>query len=674
MHDKRPSPQGTPPDATGQEITRAGWPSRLRAEQHASDGASSASASDATEAQRATREASVEVERLANALATERAAREAAEARAHQLEALFEAMTDGVVLYDRDGRVLRINAATRELYGVDADSAALGQPIWERMPIFLPSDEYGEPMPREEWPQTRLLRGEELRGDSAVDMRVRSLDGRVRQINISGAPIYDVRGDLDGAICVFRDVTERRRLERRTTETLGALLAMAETLVMPWDLIAPRGQLEPGERAEVATRATAARLATLACSVLGCRRSAMLTVDPASAVLRPLAVSGLSAEEEARWTASWEGARHMSDRLDTGVLARLGAGEVVMLDVTQPAFREQFAPFGVNRLVVAPMRIGERLIGLFGVDYGPVTGQQATDSTAVADADRTALTVAIATLGALVVERNKLLHERSEARANELALRSANRQMDEFLSIASHELKTPLTSIKAYLQVVARRLRQPTPAAEDAATVIQSLQAKVDGALEILGRMHEQTDQLIRLVGDLLDTSRIQVKKLRIEMAPCDVNGVVHATVEAQRVANPARSIRLHAPAGSVMIVADADRIAQVMTNYLTNAIKYAPAEEPIDVVVEMTEGQARVAVADRGPGLPPEEQEQIWERFHRVAGIRDQTGSGAGLGLGLYISRTLIEQQGGEVGVESAPGEGSTFFFTLPLAPQTER
>jgi signal transduction histidine kinase len=117
----------------------------------------------------------------------------------------------------------------------------------------------------------------------------------------------------------------------------------------------------------------------------------------------------------------------------------------------------------------------------------------------------------------------------------------------------------------------------------------------------------------------------------------------------------------------TVTVLADADRIGQVVTNYVTNAIKYSPADSPIEVGLDVGVARARVWVRDEGPGLPLEEQEHIWERFHRVKGIRAQSGTGVGLGLGLHICQTIIERHHGQVGVASAPGRGSTFWFTLP-------
>ncbi len=129
----------------------------------------------------------------------------------------------------------------------------------------------------------------------------------------------------------------------------------------------------------------------------------------------------------------------------------------------------------------------------------------------------------------------------------------------------------------------------------------------------------------------------------------------------------PERHIILHVPEGPVFVSADAERIGQVVTNYLTNALKYSREDRPVEVGVEEEWQQGRVWVHDQGPGIPPEAQESLWERFQRVPGIEVQSGSGIGLGLGLYISKTIIEHHQGQVGVQSSRGQGSTFWFALP-------
>jgi signal transduction histidine kinase len=145
-----------------------------------------------------------------------------------------------------------------------------------------------------------------------------------------------------------------------------------------------------------------------------------------------------------------------------------------------------------------------------------------------------------------------------------------------------------------------------------------------------------------------------------------DLAALVSDVVEEQRLAWPARDITLEVPE-ALSVPADPDRIGQVVTNYLTNALKYSPADQPVQVTLTQAERIVRLAVRDRGPGLPPAEQQRIWQRFHRAEGVQVLDGGGVGLGLGLHISRTIIERHGGEVGVRSAPGKGATFWFTLP-------
>jgi signal transduction histidine kinase len=266
-------------------------------------------------------------------------------------------------------------------------------------------------------------------------------------------------------------------------------------------------------------------------------------------------------------------------------------------------------------------------------------------------------------------EREQLLRERAEAEAHALALREANQRMDAFLGLASHELKTPLTNIKLHLQLLqrgmSRILSQQPVATEALITALEHLQRQCL-------RSHLQVDRLDRLVNDLLDISRIQADRLTMRESPADLRAIVRAAIEEQRSLVPHRIIHLQPlPEQPIPVQVDAGRIGQVVTNYLTNALKYSQEDQPVTVGIQEEGVQARVWVQDRGPGISAEEQAHIWERFHRVPGIEVQDGSGIGLGLGLHISRTIIERHGGQVGIESAPGSGSTFWFSLPLASE---
>jgi signal transduction histidine kinase len=306
-----------------------------------------------------------------------------------------------------------------------------------------------------------------------------------------------------------------------------------------------------------------------------------------------------------------------------------------------------------------PMRIGETLIGILRLDNG------ATEKASLFP-NKAAVTTGIARLGALVLEHERLLRERAEAQAKELALREAQAQMDTFLAIAGHELKAPLTYIKLNLQLTRRRLEKLV--LKDAG-MSEELSQKVMLVLHEFAHTDHQVAHLERLVNDLLDVSRARVGGLDLHPESNDLRAIVREVVAEQHQAAPTRPLLLEVPAAQpVPVYADADRVGQVVTNYLTNALKYSPPEQPVVVGLDVASNKARVWVLDQGPGLPPEEQEGIWERFHRARGIQVQNGSGAGLGLGLYISRTIIERHRGRVGVESSPGHGSTFWFTLPL------
>jgi signal transduction histidine kinase len=165
---------------------------------------------------------------------------------------------------------------------------------------------------------------------------------------------------------------------------------------------------------------------------------------------------------------------------------------------------------------------------------------------------------------------------------------------------------------------------------------------------------------------------------LELLRQPVNLAELVRSEVEEQRLLNPHRTIAVTVPdtrTPPVVVEADRDRLSQVLSNYLSNAVRYSRESQPIAVTLQVVEQTpedgggrvARVAVRDQGPGIAPEEQATIWDRFQRASSAREVEG---GLGLGLYIARTMVELHGGQVGVESAIGTGSTFWFTLPLAP----
>ena len=585
--------------------------------------------------------------------------RESAE-RSVVLQTLFAAITDGIALVDWQGQLLQTNHAWRALFGMDRHPEYATLSIQERFAVLEPHNDQGQPLPLEAWPPVRLLHGEVLTG---VDTHIKNLEGREVVVNMSGAPLRDETGQPSGAVEVFRDVTERYQMEQRTREALGTLVAIGEALV---GVQRVTSHLEPEEVAapplvpEVTVPVVAQRLAELTQHVLGCRRVSMAAVDVATSLVDPITVVGLPPDLEHAWWARWSPPQSLEEHIGAASAAALSRGASVLLETTSLPERYRSTLYHAQTAQMVPMRMSGELVGILFLDYGEEYHDDASH-------EEMALTQAIARLGALVLERERLLRRWAEARANELALSETKAQMDTFLGMAGHELKTPLTVIKLTLQMAERRLRayvrQQTETEEEGPGPLESF-------LEQLTLTMKQVQRLDRLVNDLVDVSRVQAGKLELRPEDTDLATIVRQAVTAQCQAAPERTITLEVPEElRVRVVADPWRIEQVVTNYLTNALKYSPADHPVAVGIELEDQRVRVWVRDQGRGLPLSEQEHIWERFHQAKGIEVQSGSGVGLGLGLHICRTIVERHEGCVGVESAPGAGSTFWFTLPLA-----
>ncbi|GHO47018.1 PAS domain S-box protein [Ktedonospora formicarum] len=246
------------------------------------------------------------------------------------------------------------------------------------------------------------------------------------------------------------------------------------------------------------------------------------------------------------------------------------------------------------------------------------------------------------------------------------ARKEIERQKDLMLGMTSHELKTPLAALKGTFQLLQRRAKRLGTQIDN---LSPEMRAFFDDLMERLAASVQLVDVQTHLINDLLDVSRISANTLEISLEHCELTSIVRETVENVRMVAPEHKLQLDLPEHTtVMVHADRARIGQVVTNYLTNAIRYSSADQPIHIGLTIQKGMARVWVRDQGPGITKEAQKELWQRFYQVKGVPAQNGSGKGLGLGLYICRTLIDQHHGEVGVESIPGKGSTFWFTLPI------
>jgi PAS domain S-box-containing protein len=229
-------------------------------------------------------------------------------------------------------------------------------------------------------------------------------------------------------------------------------------------------------------------------------------------------------------------------------------------------------------------------------------------------------------------------------------------QKNNFIAMASHELKTPITSIKGYVQLLLNAFDKSKEKEKQLPPLlVRSSLISVD----------KQITRLTRLISELLDLTKIETGTLELKKENFSLNQLAIETVEDILYTNTKHQINLYHDFQSY-VFADKDRIGQVMINFLTNAIKYSPNDNKIDVSIhKTTNGQVAFTVKDYGIGIDKEEQEKIFERFYRAKGKEEQTYPG--FGIGLFIAKEFVEKHGGKVLVESDKGKGSVFTFTLP-------
>jgi signal transduction histidine kinase len=232
-------------------------------------------------------------------------------------------------------------------------------------------------------------------------------------------------------------------------------------------------------------------------------------------------------------------------------------------------------------------------------------------------------------------------------------LKEVNQMKDKFISMASHELKTPITTIRGQAQITLRRLSRQKELPKELADVPHALE-----------QIDEQTLRLNALVDDLLDLSSIRAGKMQLRLSRFDLREVCQSAVEEQRLLS-SRDIELEQPESPVMLNADSERLSQVVTNLVSNASKYSPETSPIKVSLQMQEKTTQLAVQDYGQGISKEQQTLIFETFYRSPDA--QTSKKSGWGLGLAICKDIVERHGGRIWCESSVGEGSTFIVELP-------
>jgi len=393
----------------------------------------------------------------------------------------------------------------------------------------------------------------------------------------------------------------------------------------------------------MATRLLASLVDTLEAADAG-----LLTLyDPTSDGLRVAAASGYAMEGlKDLCFAPGESISGRAFQSGVSELYRSPAETAQAMDNLSPANRDilQAATLGAPvplSAIAIPLVAGEEKVGVLVLE-----NLRRPASFSPADQD---FLQAVADLIALSINSARLQRELRDTQA----ISEANRLKADLISVLAHEMRTPLTSIKGY----------------STALLMDEIAFNPETQREFLQIIDEECDVLQDLIRDLLESSVIDAGLLKLELQPVKLERLTHDVMED--IAHRARRHRLLTdfPPRFPLVEADPDRIAQVLRNLLDNAIKYSPAGGLIIVRGEARPQEVVISVADQGVGISPEDLNRLFERFFRVQSGQHIVGSG----LGLPISRTIVESHGGRIWAESQPGQGSTFYFTLPRRRDVE-
>jgi signal transduction histidine kinase len=442
---------------------------------------------------------------------------------------------------------------------------------------------------------------------------------------------------------------EKRHVTRHHTRPLAEA---AESLLDRLERLRDCSPVDRGA-AELQSSATRQWVVDLTYRIVKCAYAGIAQIRDMAQTPELLAETGRSALDCREW---WEYVQNavFTERRARAADAQLTGDPLVVHLPAQQTTTTKTVQQG--RVVCAvPINISGKLTAIFAIE--------AQGSAPVLPSEVMMLARAMASTAAMTFDAVALSPTRGMPETK--ALRVDLEEMDRAFSLVSHELKSPLTTIVGSLQLIERKVERlahlaPNPPA------MEKTRASIQELVELASQHAGIVDML---ATDLVDASRIRSAKLTLRLMPCDLGQIVKESVHAQRVASPRRIIHLEVPGRGIPVSADPDRIAQVVSNFLGNAVKYSSKDTPVEVWVDILKTHARVSVRDHGPGLEKAELTRVWQRFYRVSGVPAHSATGSGLGLGLYIGREIIRGHGGTVGASSEPGQGATFWFTLPLA-----
>jgi PAS domain S-box-containing protein len=529
-------------------------------------------------------------------------ARKVADEKQATLAAIVESSDDAIVSKTLEGIILTWNKGAENIFGYD-ESEAVGKHI----SLLIPADRLDE--------EDRIINS--IKSGKKIDhyqtIRVRK-DGKKIEVSLTVSPIRNNDGGIIGASKVARDITTAKEAEIALQKYSQKLLILNEIGKSISE------QLDVDVILQKVTDATT-QLTDAAFGAFFYNK-----IDEKGESYMLYTLSGVDRKAFEKFGMP----------RNTAVFHPTFSGEGVVRvdDITRDPRYGKMAPhFGmpkghlpvVSYLAVPVISASGNVIGglFFGHPEPGIFLEEHED-----------LVVNVASQAAIALDNSKLFEEVS----------TLSRKKDEFIALASHELKTPLTSMSGFLQI----LQRTSPEGVN--------RQFVDKAIR-------QLEKLTILVNDLFDISKVQSGKLEFYFEPFDMANLIREVCETMAHAVPDHQF-VYELGENLMVEGDKIRLEQVIVNLLTNAIKYAPKSQKIDVSATNINNEIIVSVKDYGDGIGKTDQTNIFTRFYR---IRDKNRHISGLGLGLFITKEIIERHGGRIWVESEPGQGATFKFNIP-------
>ena len=646
-----------------------------------------------------------------------------ARAQATQLEAILEAVPDTLLVYDREGRVTHTNkAGKRHLDRLQAVKIASAS-IDERSRELILYTAQGEFVPPEEWPIAKILRGETISTDNALDLMMTDSQNQKFFLSISGGPLLDEHGDCCGGVFIGHDITEHIQTEHRLQEQAQRLQTQADLINLAKDAIfvcdtqhriiswnQGAEHLYGWSADEACGQMAPALLQTVFPIPLNVLMVQLYNDNRWEGHLIHTRKDGTQVIVESRWaivrdkqgrpTALLKINRDITERLHLEQLQQqLHAETEARRNLLQTIL--DFLPTSVS-LLRGPdaclILTNQATTALFGTPWlegqsmqtalqehhlQPIPGDGRDPQVALQEAlagkaiDQLQGILNTTNRGDIPILINAVPFDLRQlyptsgdtSSSNNQKSRDENRALlvvvqdirivkeaeqlkDEFISLAAHELRTPLTILGTYMQLLQKRLHKTSTVTEQ--------------TWETLTLIEQARKQLLAQAEQMLDITRMQAGRLKIVTHPVELVEAVREVIARLQITTTIHQISLEHIPEQLMVLADRGRLEQILTNLLSNAIKYSPNGGKVDVAIweEPNAEEARLQIHDEGVGIPAHQQAHLFERFVRGENVQQIGGNG----LGLYLSRMLIELQGGRIWFESQEGAGSTFFLAFPL------